>query len=246
MYHVEDFTNLFTSASDDFETTQWLWSLCGGRILIDLIAKDCRTEVEEGNDLRSECERSAVACAAVSSPSCSPCVVSGSLGEETGGMARDDEVVAVPMSMFPSVQVPPSGVSELVEAADFVTATAEGALLDWSGILSSPHPEPRPVPVFPHPPPDDSHPTGCASHCDDDACSPQAESSFHPSDVLVLLWAAVPQPEPPAPASPHPLLPDVVLPRWCEDAPRALDVAEEVEPKPFMKSSQTTEELPRS
>ena len=232
MYHVKDFTNLFTSASDDFETTQWPWSLCGGRILIDLIAKDCRTDVEEGDDLRSEGERSTVAGAAASSPSCSPCVASGSLGEETGGMARDGEVVAAPMSMFPSVQVPPSGVSELVGAAGFVTA--EGALLVWSEILSSPQPDPRSVPVFPHPPLDDPHPAGCASHCDDDACSSQAESSFHPSDVLVLLWAVVPQPEPLAPPSPHPLLPDVVLPRWCEDAPRALDVAEELEPKPVM------------
>lgn len=235
MHRVKAFTNLFASASDDFETTPWSWSLCGGRILIDLIAKDRRNEVEEGDALRSKGERSTVAGAAAPSPCCSLCVVSGSLGEETDGMARDDGVVAVPILMFPSVQVPPNGVSELVGSVAFVAAAAEGALLVWTEVVSSPQPDPRSVPVFPHPLSEGAHPTGCASHCDDDSCCPpQAEGSFHPPDVLALLSAAVPQPEPPAPASPLPMVPDVVLSRRCEDAPRALDVAEELEPKLVM------------
>jgi len=232
MHRVKAFTNLFASASDDFETTRWSWSLPGGGILIDLIAEDRRKEGEEGDALHSKGEMSTVAGAAASSPCCSLCVVPGSLGEETNGMARDDGVVAVPMLMFPSVQVPPNGVSELVGPAAFVTAAAGGALLVWTEIVSPPQPDPRSVPVFSHPLLEDPHPTGCASHCDDAACSPQAEGSFHPPDVFALLSAAVPQPKPPAPASPLPLVPDVVLSRWCEDAPRALDVAEGLGPKP--------------
>src|SRR5260221_8674765 len=120
MHHKNAFTNLIASASEDFETMQWSWSLRGGRILNDLIAKDCRKEVEGGDALRSTGERSIVASAGGSSPCCSLCVMS--VGEETDIMARGDEVVAVPMSMFPSVQVPPNGVSELVGPAAFVTA----------------------------------------------------------------------------------------------------------------------------
>jgi hypothetical protein len=240
MHHKNAFTNLIVSASEDSETMQWSWSLRGGRILIDLIAEDCRKEVEEDDALRSKGERSTVTGAGASSPCCSRCVMSGSLGEETDNMARGDEFVAVPMLMFPSVQVPPNGVSEVVGPAAFVTAAAEDALPVWSGIVSSPQPDPRSVPVYPHP-------TGCASNCDDGACSPQAEEGpSHSSDVFALLSATAPQPEPPALASPHPLVPDVLLPLWCEDAPRALDVAEELGPKTVMKSSQAAEELPRS
>jgi hypothetical protein len=172
MHHKNAFTNLIASASEDFESMEWSRPLRRGRILIDLIAKDCRKEVGEGDALHSKGERSTLAGAGASSPCCSLCVMLGSLGEETDTMARDDEVVAVPVSMFPSVQVPPNGVSEFVGPATFVAAAAEDVLPVWSGIVSSPQPDPRSVPVSPHPLPEDPHPTGCASHCEDDACSP--------------------------------------------------------------------------
>jgi hypothetical protein len=198
-------------------------SLRLGRTFIDLLAEDRQRDASEGA-LHSKGERSTAAGAALS-PICSPCVASGSLGEEIDGIARDDEVVVVLKSALPSVQVPPIGVSGLAEPGTVATVAAAGVSLVWFGIESFPQPGPRSVPVVPQP--EDPHPFVCVSP-DADACSPQAEGPFdHPSDALASLLAPEPQPEPPALVSPRPLDPDVPQPLWCDDAPRVLDVAEE-------------------
>jgi hypothetical protein len=94
------------------------------------MAEDCETDVAVDDALHSKGGRSTVAGAEESSSCCSLCVASGSLGEEPGAMAREDEFVAVAISVSPSVQVVlPNVVSGAVKPAMFVTAAAEGALL---------------------------------------------------------------------------------------------------------------------
>jgi hypothetical protein len=94
------------------------------------MAEDCETNVAVDDALYSEGGRSTVAGAGESSSCCSLCVASGSLGEEPGAMAREDEVIAVAISVSPSVQeVLPNVVSGAVKPATFVTTAAEGVLL---------------------------------------------------------------------------------------------------------------------